>query len=390
MRLSISTAVKAAIALLHRNLTPAGVLAASASPQAAKRKYTRIFGRDHAICALGMAVSGDPDLLAGARSGLDALARHQAANGQIPKYVDPDEQEVDFWYVGCIDATLWWLVAVDFLARLFPSPEWRKTLDEPVSKALHWLHCQEHPRLRLLQQNEASDWADIMPRSGYVLYGNALWYYVKQRYGLPTAEETKFHFTHLFYPFSRDVPDYHRLRLLTSYAREKGINDGLFLSFVNFSFWGEEGDVFGNLLAVLLGLVDAGPAGRILRSLGDAQVAVPYPVRAVCRPIGRENPLWRDYMDRHRQNHPFGYHNGGIWPFIGGFWALALAAQNRKKDAAEALQGMVRACSLGNWEFNEWLDGRSGEPRGMAGQSWNAAMLLLAEYGLRNPVFTSE
>jgi|GEM_PF-3977771 hypothetical protein len=62
MTLSISTSVEAAIALLHRNLTPAGVLAASASPRAAKRNYTRIFGRDHAICALGMAVSGDVKL----------------------------------------------------------------------------------------------------------------------------------------------------------------------------------------------------------------------------------------------------------------------------------------------------------------------------------------
>ena len=39
----------------------------------------------------------------------------------------------------------------------------------------------------LLQQNEASDWADIMPRSGFVLYTNALWHRVKRLFDLPNA-----------------------------------------------------------------------------------------------------------------------------------------------------------------------------------------------------------
>ena len=45
----------------------------------------------------------------------------------------------------------------------------------------------EHQRFFLLQQNEATDWADIMPRSGFVLYSNALWYLVKRLYALPKA-----------------------------------------------------------------------------------------------------------------------------------------------------------------------------------------------------------
>src|SRR3989304_2845622 len=50
-------------------------------------------------------------------TGLVTLGRLQAANGQIPKFVDLRRQEADFWYLGCIDATLWWLVALDFLDR---------------------------------------------------------------------------------------------------------------------------------------------------------------------------------------------------------------------------------------------------------------------------------
>ena len=57
------------------------------------------------------------------------------------------------------------------------------------------------PGLALVQQNEASDWADIMPRSGFVLYINALWYWVKKLYRLPGAEVMRDYANQLLYPF---------------------------------------------------------------------------------------------------------------------------------------------------------------------------------------------
>src|SRR5690606_2181211 len=105
-----------AIELLKLNLSRDGILAATANEKSAKRGYTSIFGRDAAICAIGMAVSGDEVLEREAVTGLHTLAAHQAPNGQIPKFVQarngptgrPLQHEADFWYLGCIDATLWW------------------------------------------------------------------------------------------------------------------------------------------------------------------------------------------------------------------------------------------------------------------------------------------
>lgn len=387
LEISINEALSRARELLLRNMVAEGILAASPTERAEKRHYTRIFGRDAAICALGMSVSGDPSLVEGARRSLRTLAEHQADNGQIPKYVDPAQRLADFWYVGCIDSTLWWLIAVHWVDQHTEGERLAEDLHASIQKALTWLHCQEHPQLCLLQQNEASDWADIMPRSGYVLYTNALWYYVKCLYELPRATDTKYHFNHLFYPFSREVPDYRRLRLLQHYVRQRGENSDLYLSFVNFSFWGSEGDVFGNILAVLFGLADEGPACRILRALRGAHVTQPYPVRAVVTPIEQTAALWRPYMGRHRQNLAFQYHNGGVWPFIGGFWALALARYEDSGSATQALREVARVNSLNGWAFNEWFHGRTGLAGGMVGQSWNAAMLLLAHHGLNTRVF---
>jgi glycogen debranching enzyme len=87
-------------------------------------------------------------------------------------------------------------------------------------------------------------------------------------------------------------------------------------------------------------------------------------------------------MSRHRQNFAWQYHNGGIWPFVGGFWVAALAESGQREKAARELVKVARANALRDWEFNEWLHGRTLEPRGMRGQSWNAAAFLIACYAL--------
>jgi len=377
-----------AIELLRRNLTPAGILAASAGERARRRGYRAVFGRDAAICAIGMALSGDPELERAAAVGLETLAKYQAANGQIPKFVDVQGREADYWYLGCIDATLWWLLALDFLARR--AAHRRPARSRRVERALQWLLAQEHQRFFLLQQNEASDWADIMPRSGFVLYSNALWYAVKRRYGLDRAAETRANFNGLFHPFSAGLARYRRARLLNEYALRRARNRDLYLSFVNFSFFGEEGDVFGNLLAVLCGLADPAASRRTLAALQRAGVSRLYPVRAVTRPIRRRSALWRPYMARHRQNEVWQYHNGGIWPMLGGFWVTALAAAGRLPQARLELEKLARACALRHWGFTEWLHGTRATPRGMPGQSWNAAAFLMAERAVaekRNVLF---
>ena len=369
--------------LLRDNLTPQGILAASRTEAAEARSYTRIFGRDAAICVLAMGGSGDEALEHGAVASLDSLAKLQAPNGQIPKYVDPAGDDADFWYLGCIDATLWWLIAVDHMRRHSRIAGLSSRWEPQVARALNWLLAQEHQRFFLLQQNEASDWADIMPRSGFVLYTNALWYRVKLLFELANLELTHYHFNHLFHPFKRDLPVYRHGRLLGHYARRGQRDPGLYLSFVNLSFAGEEGDVFGNVLAVLYGLADESMSRDIIKTLSDARVCEPYPIRVVTNPITPDHELWRAYMNRHQQNQPHQYHNGGIWPFVGGFWAMALALLGNRDAADQELAKLAHVNSLDGWRFTEWFHGQTLQPMGMAGQSWNAAAFLLAQNALQ-------
>jgi hypothetical protein len=379
----------ASIDLLKRNLSTAGILAATPGARARSRGYTAIFARDAAVCAFGMALSGDPELERAAPTGLLTLAEHQAPNGQIPKFVDVGRAEADFWYLGCIDATLWWLIGLAFLDRVQPAGRLVSRLEPAVRRAIHWAQCQEHQRFFLLQQNEASDWADIMPRSGFVLYTNALWHLVKRLFDLPGADDTRRSANELFHPFSAALAEYRRARLLAHYVRRDARNRDLYLSFVNFSFSGDEGDVFGNVLAVLCGLADAAAAQRTLDALDRARVSEPWPVRVVCDPILEESIFWRPYMSRHKQNFAWQYHNGGIWPFVGGFWVTALAERGDRARAGRELARLAAVNAIDGWAFTEWLNGQSGAPGGMRGQSWNAAAFLMAHHAVeaRAPVF---
>ena len=140
--------------------------------------------------------------------------------------------------------------------------------------------------------------------------------------------------------------------------------------------------MFGNLMAVCNGLADEAMSHRIVRTIDTAGAAEPYPVRVVLHPLSRQHGLWRPYMARHQQNSVHQYHNGGLWPFVGGYFVVGLARLGMREQAWAALARLAVVNRLDDWRFTEWFHGRTLKPMGMAGQSWNAATFLLARRAL--------
>ncbi len=104
-------------------------------------------------------------------------------------------------------------------------------------------------------------------------------------------------------------------------------------------------------------------------------------MRALDQPVRPGDADWRDYLLLRDLNKPDQYHNGGIWPFIGGFYVAALVAAGRHAEAAAQLARLAALNREGiraPWEFTEWAHGRSGRPMGFAHQSWSAAMYIYA------------
>jgi len=95
-------------------------------------------------------------------------------------------------------------------------------------------------------------------------------------------------------------------------------------------------------------------------------------------------PADPDWLPRYELfNKPGEYHNGGIWPFIAGFYVAALVAAKRFSLAEEKLVALTQ-CVRKSYDknlpfgFNEWIKSQDGEPMGQDWQTWSAALYLYA------------
>jgi hypothetical protein len=163
-----------------------------------------------------------------------------------------------------------------------------------------------------------------------------------------------------------------------------------------YAFWAhklaksERFDLLGNSLAVLSGIAPPTRAAALaswidvecdaLRERGLLAGDLPPNFFPYVLP---EDPDWRPRCSQY--NLPGEYHNGGVWPFICGFYVAALVAAGRPRLAAsklEALTRLVRPARDHDVEFgfNEWFKAQTGEPRGQDWQTWSAAMYVYAAH----------
>ena len=379
--------------LLKTNANAHGFMAATPSGGARERRYTNIFGRDASITSLGAIASGDKGLIRLAKRSLITLAKHQSRLGQIPYSVNPDKKEVLFYYMGDKDSTLWWLVALDFYNRASGDRTLKKRLAKKADRALTWLFYQDQNNCGLIEQCEASDWEDLMPDNGSVLYTNALWHKALALYGRERERKiVKDGLNHLFFPHGprRALPpfikkDAYRLKLLKILKKTTKAKP-YYLDYVSSFYGSDRFDTFANLLTILSGVADRARSRAIIGHILRQKLNRPVPVEALHPVIRKGDRDWREYLKHRKQNLPHQYHNGGAWPFIGCFWVMALHKIGEKKRAQIELLKVAEANQINNWQFNEWFHGRTGQPMGMAGQTWNAGAFLLACHCLSNEI----
>jgi hypothetical protein len=150
----------------------------------------------------------------------------------------------------------------------------------------------------------------------------------------------------------------------------------------------ERFDLLGNSLAILSGIASPSRAGEMiswieeecaeLRKRGELVLDLPPNFFPFIRP---EDPDWHKRDEIY--NRPGEYHNGGIWPFICGFYIAALVTAKRYTLANEKLIALTHIIKISNtnhvgFGFNEWLKAQDGRAMGQDWQTWSAALYLYA------------
>jgi hypothetical protein len=324
------------------------------------------------IATLGIAVSGDRRLMDGMRRVLETLARNQSSHGHIPSLVhDKDDR-------GASDTTPLFLLAVAVYRRAAGR---KRFLEPAVRRALTWMEYQSTTDRYLVAQQPTSDWRDEQWVMGNALFVNSLLYgclhLLGQRDRAHALKEEFHHLTATGGRTLRHVPEGLVTRGKSYYA---------LWSYKVYS--SDRFDLLGNSLAILFGLASPHRAAAIvnwverqcahMRRDGDLSLRLPPNFFPFIRP---GDPDWRPRYERF--NKPGEYHNGGIWPFVCGFYVAALVAAGRHKLAQSklaALTGLVRPARTRRlaYGFNEWFKAQDGKPMGQDWQTWSAAMYLYA------------
>ncbi|MBI4407694.1 MAG: glycogen debranching protein [Candidatus Kerfeldbacteria bacterium] len=397
-------AYQAALTILRNCSCPAGFKASADAGG-----YQEVWARDSLMTTLAVAQLGDAALIATAKQSLRTLADHQTAAGMLPNNVDSVSHEAD--YQACVDGTLWYSIALAAMVQQTDDQELLQTFYPTVERAFVWLACQDVDASGLISTQEAGDWQDQLPVRGKVLTDNVL--YVKalrsaallaermqavqqQQHYLAKATQVQAMIQRYFWLYDAQPHTTAQIHNPTSkeyatlFAAENATYLGqqpYFVAWRGFHQVGSWFDTLGNMLAIVTGVATEQQTKQILEYAAAVHIAEPYPAQAIYPAIEPSDPNWREYMRKGNLNLPHQYHNGGIWPFIGGWSVLALVQAGRVAEAQQQLAVLAEVNALGrsgSWEFNEWLHGTTGEPMGKPHQAWSAALYCLAYQAVRD------
>jgi len=394
-----------AVEALRKNITPLGFSACSIKdniPNGTDENYHSVWARDGAITVIGsLSLIHDKEIHQCQRQTLLTLLEHISRNGQIPSNVRIKDNVPDYSGVGgicSIDSGLWVVIAFYEYVNVTKDIAFLREHISDVKETMRWLGAHDGNNDALLEIPEAGDWTDLFGRSYNILYDEILWYRTNVCFGrmlemlgdyeqageyIRWSQVIKKEILQSFWPSTQP-------KVFQSFSfadRQFSLGDTTYLiaQVTPFDFsW--RCDVLGNVLAFLHGAVDADKAHQTLRFMLGVGVNEPFPVANVYPVVSPGDPDWRPYYTVNLLNLPNHYHNGGIWPFVGGYWVKFINKLGLKEMAIVELHKLALINKEGineEWEFTEWAHGITGKPMGKSYQAWSAAQYISACHDLK-------
>ncbi|MFZ1396330.1 MAG: HAD-IIB family hydrolase [Candidatus Promineifilaceae bacterium] len=394
-----------AIEALKKNITPLGFSACSLEDNdvtGTDENYRSVWARDGALTIVGSLPLSNQDeaIHQCQRQTLITLLNHISPNGQIPANVRIDDQTPDYSGVGgiaSVDSGLWVIIAFYAYVSHTRDHQFLRQHIGQLQRVIDWLGAHDSNNDALLEIPEAGDWTDLFGRSYNVLYDEVLWYRCNVCYGrllqmlgddqragdyFRWSRVIKRKIRQIFWPTTQPNPQTN-----VSFAeRQYSLGDAQYLlaQITPFDFsW--RCDTLGNLLAFLYDVVDDQQASKTFRFMWGVGVNEPFPIANLYPAVMAGDTDWRSYYTVNLLNLPHHYHNGGIWPFVGGHWVRFINKLGLRDLALQELYRLTELNKLGSnyeWEFNEWAHGRTGRPMGKAFQAWSASEFIHACHAL--------
>lgn len=333
-----------------------------------KGGYEGLWSRDSMITSLGASLIEDKFKTPFQKS-LELLSKYQSALGQIPNAIgDYNLDRRSKITFNTIDSTLWYLIGHYTYSKAYKDNFLLKKYKKSIDKAFLWLSYQDPNEDNLLAQQPTMDWQDAFPHKyGRTINTHALYYAALKMFNKNNLAKK-----------IKKIINGEKKQYLSLYDKKLGY-------YLPWAWKNHDGDreqeewfdTFGNLLAVVIGLASPKIAKNILKYIDKEKINRPYPCKAIYPPIKEGDKEWHSYFSKCSAKNPYQYLNAGIWPFIGGFYIAALVKTKQYTKAKKELK------LLSKTDFNEWLDGKTGEIKGTPYQAWSAGAYLFASESLK-------
>ncbi len=333
--------------------------------------YTAIWARDSMITFLGASLIKNNSFKECFKKTLIALSKYQSKLGEIPNNIDLWSKRMNKVTFASIDSSLWYIIGMYSYSKRYNDKSLLRKYKKNINKALLWVDYQDSGKDMLPEQQPTTDWQDAFPHKyGHVLNTQALYYAALKLLKRSKAKKIK----NLINGKIRKDLDFFNHKY------------GFYLPWIWKSHDGirEEAhwfDSLGNLLMIVFDVADKPKGKKILEYIEKHKINKPYPVKALYPPLRKGTKQWKRYFEKCEAKLPYHYLNGGIWPYIGGFYILALIKYKKFKEAEKELKKLAESCLKGK-TFPEWLDGKTGKPYGKY-QAWDAGMYILAYESLK-------
>lgn len=341
-------------------------------PRTAGWGYPEPYTRDLLISVLGIATTRNKQLIQSVENVLITLAANQSENGQIPSLVHDKNN------LGSSDTTPLFLMAAGIFRTLLDDPHF---LEDAVEKALLWMDYQCPTNYYLIAQQPTSDWRDEQWVLGFGLFVNALTYsglkFLKKEAQAKNLGDAIGQLTYAT-DTSHSCPH-----------EGLAISDQPYYALWSYKIYSSDRfDLLGNSLAILSGLASQEKATNMVKWI-EHECETMERTKDLALALTPNffpfiQPEDADWLPRYYDfNRPGEYHNGGIWPFISGFYVAALVAAKEYELAEEKLLALTKLIKKGRnttleFSFNEWYKAQNGEPMGQDWQTWSASNYLYA------------